>query len=45
MIVQDLTDQDLRWKMQVFEHFMQVVKSPYADFQAIRELANSINNT
>ena len=44
MIVQDVTDQDLHWKTQVFDHFMQIVKSPYANFQAIGKLADSINN-
>jgi ubiquinone biosynthesis protein Coq4 len=40
----DSVDQHSQWKMLVFERFMQIVKAPYGDFQAIWNLANAVND-
>lgn len=34
-----------QWKKAVFERFIEILKSPYGDFQAIWNLANAINDT
>jgi ubiquinone biosynthesis protein COQ4 len=33
-----------QWKMQVYDRFLEILKAPYGDFQAIGNLANSIND-
>lgn len=44
MNTKDSAEQHSQWKMQVFERFMQILKAPYGDFQAIWNLANAIND-
>jgi len=44
MNIKDLDEPDSQWKMQVFERFLQILKAPYGDFQAIWNLANAVND-
>ena len=44
MNTETLVDSHQQWKTQVYERFMQLTKAPYADFQAIWNLANAIND-
>lgn len=38
-------DKNQLWKMQVYESFLEILKAPYGDFQAIGNFANAINDT
>lgn len=44
MNAKDSVDVHSQWKMLVFERFVQIVKAPYGDFQAIWNLANAVND-
>lgn len=44
MNAKDSIDQHSQWKMLVLERFMQIVKAPYGDFQAIWNLSNAVND-
>lgn len=44
MITTKLVGQHPQWKMLVFERFIEILKAPYGDFQAIWNLANAIND-
>ena len=40
----DLVSQHTPWKLLVYERFIEILKAPYGDFQAIWNLANAISN-
>jgi ubiquinone biosynthesis protein COQ4 len=44
MNAKDSVGQHFQWKMLAFERFMQIVKAPYGDFQAIWNLANALHD-